>query len=138
MSHVYYDGNEAYLMIACDRDTGAFKLNGIRETDDTSEATLLAGTRSIIEPEAGKTIVPIYEQTSFATGESKNINGKKVTFSAGTTITREQLPSGYYLSTAVISDTRGDNYYSQVVGSTTDGKTMKDWTLDERFIGRDY
>ena len=38
----------------------------------------------------------------------------------------------------MISDTRGDNYYSQVVGSTTDGKTMKDWTLDERFIGRDY
>ena len=138
MSHVYYDGNEAYLMIACDRDTGAFTLNGIRETEDMSEATLLAGTRSIIEPEAGKTIVPIYEQTNFATGESKSINGKKVTFSAGTTITREPLPSGYYLSTAVISDTRGDNYYSQVVGSTTDGKTMKDWTLDERFIGRDY
>ena len=138
MAHVYYDGKEAYLMIACDRDTGAFSLNGIREADDSSAGNYLVGTRSIIEPEAGKTIVPIYEQVNFETGESKNVNGKKVTFSAGTSITRETLPNGYYLSTAVISDTRGDSYYSPVVGATVSGKEIKDWTLDERFFGRDY
>ena len=138
MAHVYYDGSEAYLMIARDRDTDTFSLNGIREADDSNPANYLVGTRSVIEPEPGKTIVPIYEQTNYSTGETRNINGKKVTFSAGTRITREQLPNGYYLSTAVISDTRGDSYYSQVVGSTVSGKEMKDWTLDERFMGRDY
>ena len=137
-AHVYYDGSEAYLMIARDRDSDTFSLNGIREADASNAANYLVGTRSVIEPEAGKTIVPIYEQTNYATGETRNINGKSVTFSAGTSITLEKLPNGYYLSTAVISDTRGDSYYSQVVGSTMSGKEMKDWTLDERFFGRDY
>ena len=95
-------------------------------------------TRSMIEPEAGKSIVPIYEETNYSTGETRSVNGKKMVFSTGTKITREQLPNGYYLSTAVITDTRGDNYYSQVVGSTVSDKEMKDWTLDERFFGRDY
>lgn len=137
-AHVYYDGTESYLMIARDRDTDTFALNGIREADDTITANFLAGTRSVIEPEAGKTIVPIYEQTNYNTGETRSIRGKSVTFSAGTSITMEKLPSGYYLSTAVIRDTRGDSYYSQVVGATVSGKEMKDWTLDERFFGRDY
>ena len=68
----------------------------------------------------------------------KSIRGKSVTFSAGTSITMEKLPSGYYLSTAVIRDSCGDSYYSQVVGATVSGREMKDWTLDERFFGRDY
>ena len=137
-AHVYYDGVESYLMIARDRDTDTFSLNGIREADEANAANYLVGTRSVIEPEAGKSIVPIYKQTNFSTGETRSINGKRVTFSAGTSITLEKLPNGYYLSTAVIRDTRGDSYYSQVVGATAAGKEMKDWTLDERFIGRDY
>ena len=138
MAHVYYDGSEAYLMIAFDRDTETFTLNGIREVESDDDANFLVSTRSMIEPEAGKSIVPIYEETNYSTGETRSVNGKKISFSAGTKITREQLPNGYYLSTAVITDTRGDNYYSQVVGSTVSGKEMKDWTLDERFFGRDY
>ena len=138
MAHVYYDGSEAYLMIAFDRDTETFTLNGIREVESDDDANFLVSTRSMIEPEAGKSIVPIYEETNYSTGETRSVNGKKISFSVGTKITREQLPNGYYLSTAVITDTRGDNYYSQVVGSTVSDKEMKDWTLDERFFGRDY
>ena len=138
MAHVYYDGSEAYLMIAFDRDTETFTLNGIREVESDDDANFLVSTRSMIEPEAGKSIVPIYEETNYSTGETRSVNGKKTVFGTGTKITREQLPNGYYLSTAVITDTRGDNYYSQVVGSTVSDKEMKDWTLDERFFGRDY
>ena len=67
-AHVYYDGVESYLMIARDRDTDTFSLNGIREADEANAANYLVGTRSVIEPEAGKSIVPIYKQTNFSTG----------------------------------------------------------------------
>ena len=137
-AHVYYDSNEAYLMISCNRDTNTFALNGIRKVDKENEANFLASTRSMIEPEAGKSIAPIYEVTNYMTGETRSVTGKSVLFSTGTSITREQLPDGYYLSTAVITDTRGDNYYSKVIGSTVAGKEMKDWSLDDRFFGRDY
>jgi hypothetical protein len=138
MAHVYYDGEEAYLMISCDRDTGDFSLNGVRKVDLNNAVNSLASSRSRLEPEAGKTIVPIYKVTNLNNGETKNESGEKIYFSTRTSITRELLPSGSYLSTAVISDSRGDNYYSRVIGSEVSGKTMTGWKLDDRFMGRDY
>ena len=137
-AHVNYDGDEAYLMISCDRDTGACTINSLRKVEQGNLVNSLASTRSRLQPEAGKAIVPIYEQTDYRTGETSYVEGKKITFTAGTSVTRELLPQGYYLATAVISDSRGDNYYSTVVGATVSGKSIGGWTLDENFIGRDY
>ena len=137
-AHITYDGDEAYLMINCSRDTGACSISGIRKVEQGNVVNSFASTRSRLQPEAGKTIVPIYEQTDYNTGETSYIEGKKITYSAGTSVTHELLPQGYYLTTAVISDSRGDNYYSDVVGATVSGKSIGGWTLDENFIGRDY
>ena len=125
-------------MISCDRDTGACNINSIRKVEQGNTVNSLASTRSRLQPEAGKTIVPLYEQTDYKTGETSYVEGKKITFTAGTSVTRELLPQGYYLTTAVISDSRGDHYYSTVVGATVSGKSIGNWTLDENFIGRDY
>ncbi len=138
MAHVDYDGSEAYLILSCSRDTGSFTINGLRLVHADKDPNLLASSRNRIEPEAGKRITPIYEQTDYDTGETAYISGDSIVFGAGTRITREMLPEGYYLSTAVISDSRGDHYYSRVLGATLSGKTVKDWTEDERFFGRDY
>ena len=113
-------------------------ISAVRKVDTSNEVNSLASSRSKIEPEAGKSIVPIYQVTNLNTGETKNVNGKSVIFNTGTSITRETLPEGYYLTTAVISDTRGDSYYSQVVGASVSGRTIGDWKTDERFFGRDY
>ncbi len=137
-AHIYYDGEEAYLMITRDRDTDTYTVSSIRKVNTSNEVNSLANSRSRIEPEAGKSIVPIYEQTDLNTGETKNIKGERIIFSARTDVSRELLPEGYYLSTAVISDSRGDHYYSGVVGASVSGKKLVGWTLDERFFGRDY
>ncbi|MBR7074112.1 MAG: hypothetical protein IKI39_03285 [Oscillospiraceae bacterium] len=137
-AHINYDGDEAYLMISCDRDTGACTVSGIRKVEQGNVVNSLASTRSRLQPEAGKTIIPIYQQTDYKTGETSYVEGKKITYTAGTSVTCELLPQGYYLTTAVISDSRGDNYYSTVVGATVSGKSIGGWTLDENFIGRDY
>jgi len=137
-AHINYDGNEAYLMISCDKDTGECAISGIRKVDEGNEVNSLASTRSIIEPETGKKIVPLYVQTNYKTGETKSVEGKSIRFSVHTSVTREQLPKGYYLTTAVISDSRGDNYYSRVIGATASGRGISEWKVDEAFFGRDY
>ena len=137
-AHINYDGNEAYLMISCDKDTGECNINSIRKVDEGNEVNSLASTRSIIEPETGKKIVPLYVQTNYKTGETKSVEGKSIRFSARIEVTREQLPKGYYLTTAVISDSRGDNYYSRVIGATASGRGISEWKVDEAFFGRDY
>ena len=59
-------------------------------------------------------------------------------FSARTDLQLKPLPDGYYLSTAVISDQRGDSYYSAVIGATVNRGSIGGWSADERFYGRDY
>lgn len=53
-------------------------------------------------------------------------------------ITRKALPNGYYLSYAVISNQRSENYYSAVVGQTISGGKVTDRAVDTRFVGMDY
>ena len=137
-AHITYDGEEAYLMLAYDRDSEEYTISAVRKVDMSNEVNSLASSRSKIEPEAGKSIVPIYQVTNLSTGETRSVNGKSVIFNTGTSITREMLPEGYYLTTAVISDTRGDSYYSHVVGASVSGRTIGNWKKDERFFGRDY
>ncbi len=137
-SHISYDGKEAYLMITGDRDTDTYSVSGVRLVEQNNEVNSLASSRSKIEPEAGKAIYPIYEQTDLTTGESKSVKGKRILFSARTDIRRELLPEGYYLTTAMISDSRGDHYYSRVAGAAVSGKSFGNWSVDERFFGRDY
>lgn len=50
----------------------------------------------------------------------------------------EPLPTGQYLSTAVITDPRGDSYYSSVISSTMERGSMQNWKEDPRFFGSDY
>jgi hypothetical protein len=48
------------------------------------------------------------------------------------------MPAGTYLSAAVITDPRGDSYYSAVLSSKMAGSAMGSWAIDTRFIGRAY
>ena len=137
-AHVCYDGDEAYLMLAYDRDSEEYTISAVRKVDSSNEVNDLASSRSKLEPEAGKSIVPIYQVTNFKTGETRSVNGRRVIFNAHTSITREMLPAGYYLMTAVIMDQRGDSYYSQVIGATVSGRSITAWKADDRFFGRDY
>ena len=69
---------------------------------------------------------------------TSNEKGRTVTFRENTRLSLEALPSGNYLNAAVISDSRGDSYYSAVIGSRMAGSTMSGWAVDSRFYGRAY
>lgn len=137
-ARVKYDGKLSYLMFSQDRDSGTLSLLGVREISNDGGINYLNNTRSQQELEEGKTIVPLYTVTNFADNSTDTKEGKSVRFSRKTQLTRELLPKGYYLCTAVISDQRGDSYYSNVVGLTVSGKGAEDWKLDPRFLGRGY
>ena len=46
----------------------------------------------------------------------------------------KKLDDGYYLTTAVVDDYRGDVYYSQVVGNTVSGGKVSERKTDTNFI----
>ena len=139
-AHILYNGDEAYLELSCDRDTDEVHITGVRKVPDglTDDVNYLNNTRSNEEVDFGAKITPIYEQADFSANSTGSVNGDAVTFKPGTSLRREALPSGSYLSAAVITDPRGDSYYSAVLGSTMSGGTMSGWAVDSRFYGRAY
>ncbi|MCR5089670.1 MAG: hypothetical protein K6C08_09175 [Oscillospiraceae bacterium] len=138
-SRVLYKGKECYLLFTRDNSTDQFTITGIHEiSDDEGGLNYLHNTRSDEELEPGSRIKPIYSQTNLADSTTKKIYGKQVIFNTKTTVSLKSLPEGYYLTTAVISDPRGDSYYSTVCGADISGGNVKEWKLDPRFYGRDY
>ena len=139
-AHVLYNGEDAWLELSYDRDTDEVNVIGVRKTPNgmMDDVNYLTNTRSNEEVEYGATITPVYQQADFKDNSTRNVNGKTVTFKAGTNLKRAALPAGTYLNTAVITDPRGDSYYSAVFSSRMTGSTMGNWEVDSRFIGRAY
>ena len=54
------------------------------------------------------------------------------------TLTVKSLSKGYYLGTVVITDPRGDSYYSAVVGADIGSGGVDEWKIDDRFKASNY
>ncbi len=135
-AHVDYNRAEAYLMISLDLDTEELSFTGVRMVSPDSE--VMSASRSITEIVNGAKIKPIYYVTDLETGDVYTKYGKSITFSDRTSLTLEPFEDGELLMSAVVTDQRGDNYYSAVMGATEKGGRIKDWKLRPEFYGRDY
>ncbi len=137
-SHVLYNGQDAYLVFAYDRDTEEFEIKGIRLfPEGGDQINFMVSTKSNVELKEKDTIVPIYPTTDFE-GNTDEVQGKKITYSASTTIEQKALPNDYYLAMADIYDQRGDCYSSKVIGYEISGGKIKMCEVNPDFIGTDY
>ena len=139
-SHVFYNGKNAYLELSRDRDTDEIRIIGVRKVPTSVEGDVnyLFNTRSNEKITFGARITPIYLREDFEANSISNVSGKQITFDNKTSLQMEALPSGQYLSTAVITDPRGDSYYSAVIASTMERNSMQNWRTDARFYARAY
>ncbi len=135
-AHVRYNREEAYLLISRDRDTDMLSITGLRKV--TNEPNYMIAGHSTFELKGGDRIAPLYEITDLTTGELRTETGKQVTWTGQTDLEFKPLDDGEYLATAVISDQRGDSYYSAVVGTTVSRGAPEDWRAEPGFYGRDY
>ena len=94
----------------------------------------------VTELKSGDEIIPVYEMTPIGDDNGKNNTDttRKVKIRSRSKISAEKLDDGYYLTTAVVDDYRGDVYYSQVVGNTVSGGKVSERKTDTNFIGRDH
>ena len=137
-SHVLYNGSDAYLLFAFNRDTEEFEIKGISlfpVTDELFHFTV--DTKGNLELQPKDVIVPIYPTTD-SYGNVSEVEGNKITFSADSRIEMKALPNGYYLAMATIYDQRGDSYSSKVIGYDISGGKIKLCEINPDFIGTDY
>ena len=135
---VNYNGSASYLLFSYDRDSDEFTVNGIAKIPNSAEnVNFLTNTKSVEEVETGSKIVPLYQVTDMISQKILEKEGKSVTFRSGSSIECKTLGNGYYLTTAVITDQRGDRYYSKVVGNTVSGGSVSERKVDATFYGSD-
>ena len=138
-SPVKLNGEKRWLEFSCDRDTEVFTITGVREMlDENDDLNYFVNARGVQTLEIGSSIVPLYNESKMEVNSLQYTEGESIRFGARTKIERKALPDGYYLGTAVISDQRGDSYYSQIISATINNDKITGWQLDPRFIGRDY
>lgn len=151
-SKVLYKNKESYLSFTYDRDTEKFTLNGIRSVSfgaliSNDPFNYLVNSRMNSEIKEGDKIIPVYEvsllgnkRTSFLDKALKKEleRGKTIRVSKRSRIELKSLPAGYYLTSAVIGDQRGDVYYSEVVGQQVKGGKVVERKVESSFVGSNY
>ena len=135
-----YNANPSYLVFSCEKETGECTIKGIRKIPDEEDDGInyLIDTRAMEEVMAGSKITPIYTVGNLETAEEEEKQGESITFKRSTTIQRRGLPDGQYLGSAVISDIRGDSYYSAVVSHTVSGGNVTGREINDEFVGLNY
>lgn len=133
-SKVMHNGKEAYLIFAYDRDSEAFSILGIRDIPETgisSSPDVASRVMSVLS--VGDKITPVYEATDAYSGYSSNEKGKTVKYGPNTAVRFSGLENGEYLSLFVVTDFRGDEYYSGMVQFTVSNGKVTSMTANNDY-----
>lgn len=144
-SKVSVNNEKKYLEFIFDRDTEELTIIGARDVPtsmyggDALTVNVFANTKTLNELPEGAEISPIYtfynrETQVMSEEESK----ESVVFEKGLKLALRGLDDGYYLGTAVITDIRGDEYYSPVMGYNVSGGKITNRMVDENFRGSSW
>ncbi len=131
-----------YLLFSYDHNTGNVTLNGAsiynaQAGADASSAHVIGKTTISLQP--GDVIRPVYEVLDFSTDtQSRQEGERKIIFGKSTRIAMESLSDGTYLSAAVLTDIRGDSYYSGVVEQVVEDGSLKQQRTSDEFVGSSY
>jgi hypothetical protein len=136
-SKVQCDGEDYYLMFTYSRDTEEYSISGLKQIQTGDDAILMINTRQLDTVAVGKKIVPVYSTHSFVDGSDSEITGEAVRITSRSKISLDPLPDGEYLTSIVISDPRGDSYYSPIIEEDIDRGAIVNMEVRRDFYGTD-
>ena len=141
-SPVLINKENYYLLFSFDKEKKKLTLNGasIYNADvqaDASSAHVIGKTT--ISLKKGDVIRPVYQyydlkDSKFTFKKSK----EKIEFKKTSQFSLENLPNGTYLTSIVLSDIRGDQYYSSVVEQTIQNGSLTKQEISKDFVGSSY
>lgn len=143
-SKVMVGDTPKYLEFSYDRDTEALTMTGIRTFPSTLgqgtiiDANSFLNTRTVETLELGTIIKPVYTVSNLTTNTTEEVVGQEIMVKVTSDLELKSLPSGTYLGTALITDQRGDEYYSQVMCYEMSNGHIADAYVDPSFRGSSW
>ncbi len=140
-SPVSINGIKKYLLLSYDKESGDLTVTGTTDMNtetDPSAAEAYVIDKNITTLSVGDSICPIYEVSDTDGGNTTSQAGSTVTYRATTKAAMKPLPRGSYLEAIVLTDIRGDDYYSAIVEQTIKAGKIVDQTVNADFAGSSY
>lgn len=137
VAKVLHNDVPSYMTFTFDSDTEEVSINSVVKIPDSGQNEYDAALRVTTQLCPGDSIVPVLRQQSADGHESGEFYGEKVKYKTTTEIKYENLPAGDYLQSVVISDLRGDRYYSPVVESHINNGKSENLRINPIFVGVD-
>ncbi len=138
-SPVKINYSDYYLLISFDKATGEASIKGATKLvaeDEASSAYISAKQNT--ELEAGDSIVPVYDVYNAEDGSVTKTDGDYIIYDKLTKVEMSDISDGTYLNTVVLTDIRGDKYYSGVVEQNVSGGKLTEQSVSDEFVGSAY
>lgn len=135
VAKVLHNGTPSYMTFTFDDERGDISINSVIEISDSEDVDYSATLKKNTELNPGDTIIPIFTCQD-ANGENTyEKQGDKVKYKVTSKIELVDLPEGDYVQSVVITDMRGDQYYSPVVEAYFKKGSASGLNVNPEFVG---
>lgn len=118
-----------------DNNTGDIVINSVNKMPGQTDGEYDPSFRINTELLPGDTIIPVLTEQDASGQKSQEVDGKKVKYKASSKIQLINLPDGEYVQSVVVTDMRGDAYYSPVVEAHFKNGKASDLKVAPEFVG---
>ena len=136
IAKVLHNSVPSYMTFTMNNETGAIAINSVVKIPDPDKLEFDAALRSATELLPGDTIIPVLTKQSADGKTTYEDHGKKIKYKVSTTIELENLPDGDYVQSVVITDLRGDKYYSPVVEAQFKNGKASELKVNPYYVGQ--
>lgn len=117
-------------------NTGEIVINSVSKMPGQEKGEYDPAFRVNTELLSGDTIIPVLTKQDATGQEVKEIEGDKVKYKPSSKIELINLPEGDYVQSVVVTDMRGDTYYSPVVEAHFKNGKASDIRTNPEFVGK--
>lgn len=136
IAKVLHNGTPSYMTFTLDDEMNEININAVVEIPDGEGFDYATTLKASTELLTGDTIIPIIHKQDAQGQESYEIHGKKVKYKGTSKIELKNLPEGDYVQSVVITDMRGDEYYSPVVEADFRNGKASGLKVSPEFVGK--
>ena len=123
---ILHNSIPSYMTFTVNNESGDITIDKVVKIPEEDASDYDAALRVDTELLPGDKITPILSRQDASGTYSEEICGKEIKYKGTSKIELVNLPDGDYLQSVVITDLRGDEYYSPVVmSSMRNGKSIK-------------
>ena len=136
VAKVIHNGVLSLMTFTYDDNTEEIVINSVNKMPGQENGEYDPSLRINTELTPGDTIIPVLTTQDAFGQESREVDGKKVKYKASSKIQLINLPEGDYVQSVVVTDMRGDAYYSPVVEAHFKNGKASDIKVSPEFVGR--